>query len=62
MGANVIQTFCIPNNGYAWYKNGIDGFMVDWLWMPKRICHLFVTYQESCVSPGGMLILWERGL
>lgn len=22
MGANVIQTFCIPNNGYAWYKNG----------------------------------------
>ena len=22
MGANVIQTFCVSNNGYAWYKNG----------------------------------------
>ncbi len=22
MGANVIQTFCISTNGYAWYKNG----------------------------------------
>lgn len=23
LGANVIQTFCLPNNGYAWYKNGV---------------------------------------
>jgi uncharacterized lipoprotein YddW (UPF0748 family) len=22
MGANVIQTFCVSSNGYAWYKNG----------------------------------------
>jgi len=22
VGANVIQTFCVSNNGYAWYKNG----------------------------------------
>ena len=22
IGANVIQTFCVSNNGYAWYKNG----------------------------------------
>jgi hypothetical protein len=22
MGANVIQTFCVSTNGYAWYKNG----------------------------------------
>jgi hypothetical protein len=23
MGANVIQTFCVSCNGYAWYKNGV---------------------------------------
>ncbi len=23
MGANVIQTFCVSTNGYAWYKNGV---------------------------------------
>ena len=22
IGANVIQTFCVSTNGYAWYKNG----------------------------------------
>ena len=23
MGVNVIQTFCVSCNGYAWYKNGV---------------------------------------
>lgn len=23
IGANVIQTFCVSTNGYAWYKNGV---------------------------------------
>ena len=23
IGANVIQTFCVSTNGYAWYKNGL---------------------------------------
>ena len=23
MGANVIQTFCVSTNGYAWYKDGV---------------------------------------
>lgn len=23
IGANVIQTFCVSSNGYAWYKNGV---------------------------------------
>jgi len=24
MGVNVIQTFCVSCNGYAWYRNGVD--------------------------------------
>ena len=34
-GANVIQTFCVSCNGYAWYKNGVvpeqPGLKVDFL-------------------------------
>lgn len=43
MGANVIQTFCLSNNGYAWYKNGIvpeqPGLKHDFLAEVVRLGH-----------------------
>ncbi|MFM8496098.1 MAG: hypothetical protein ACKOEM_11335, partial [Planctomycetia bacterium] len=41
MGANVIQTFCVSCNGYAWYKNGVvpeqPGLKHDFL--PEMVAH-----------------------
>jgi hypothetical protein len=41
MGVNVIQTFCVSCNGYAWYKNGVapeqPGLQQDFL--PEVVKH-----------------------
>jgi hypothetical protein len=43
IGANVIQTFCVSNNGYAWYKNGFvpeqPGLKHDFLPEMVRLGH-----------------------
>ena len=43
LGANVIQTFCVSCNGYAWYKNGIvppqPGLRYDFLTEIARLGH-----------------------
>lgn len=43
MGVNVIQTFCVSLNGYAWYKNGIvpeqPGLKYDYLPEMVRMGH-----------------------
>jgi uncharacterized lipoprotein YddW (UPF0748 family) len=43
MGANVIQTFCVSSNGYAWYKNGVvpeqPGLKYDFLPEVVRLGH-----------------------
>jgi len=43
MGANVIQTFCVSCNGYAWYKNGFvpeqPGLKYDFLPEMVRLGH-----------------------
>lgn len=43
MGANVIQTFCVSANGYAWYKNGFvpeqPGLKHDFLPEVVRLGH-----------------------
>ena len=43
MGANVIQTFCVSCNGYAWYKNGVvpeqPGLKHDFLLETVRLAH-----------------------
>ena len=43
MGANVIQTFCVSCNGYAWYKNGVvpeqPGLKHDFLTEVVKLCH-----------------------
>jgi hypothetical protein len=43
MGANIIQTFCVSCNGYAWYKNGKipeqPGLKTDFLRDIVRLAH-----------------------
>ncbi len=43
LGANVIQTFCVSCNGYAWYKNGVvpeqPGLQHDFLREVVRLAH-----------------------
>ena len=43
VGANVIQTFCVSCNGYAWYKNGLvppqPGLRHDFLTETVRLGH-----------------------
>ena len=43
LGANVIQTFCVSCNGYAWYKNGVvpeqPGLKHDFLRQVVRLGH-----------------------
>jgi Hypothetical glycosyl hydrolase 6 len=43
IGANVIQTFCVSCNGYAWYKNGVvpaqPGLKYDFLPEMVRLGH-----------------------
>lgn len=43
MGNNVIQTFCVSTNGYAWYKNGVvpeqPGLKHDFLREVVRLGH-----------------------
>ena len=43
IGANVIQTFCVSCNGYAWYKNGVvpeqPGLKCDFLPEMVRLGH-----------------------
>jgi len=43
LGANVIQTFCVSCNGYAWYKNGVvpeqPGLKYDFLTEVVRLGH-----------------------
>ena len=43
LGANVMQTFCVSCNGYAWYKNGVvpeqPGLKHDFLTEVVRLGH-----------------------
>lgn len=43
LGVNVIQTFCVSTNGYAWYKNGVvpeqPGLAYDYLPEMVRLGH-----------------------
>ena len=43
LGANVMQTFCVSCNGYAWYKNGVvpeqPGLTHDFLTEAVRLGH-----------------------
>jgi hypothetical protein len=43
LGANVLQTFCVSCNGYAWYKNGVvpeqPGLKHDFLPEVVRLAH-----------------------
>ena len=50
MGANVIQTFCVSCNGYAWYKNGV---------VPKQpgLKHDFLREVATGAHRQGMLVL-----
>ena len=49
MGANVIQTFCVSINGYAWYKNGF---------VPEQpgLKHDFLTEVVKLGHKEGMLV------
>jgi hypothetical protein len=59
MGANVIQTFCIPNNGYAWYKNGFvpeqPGLKHDFLPEVVKLGHKegMLVFGYFCVQANG---------
>ena len=50
MGANVIQTFCVSCNGYAWYKNGV---------VPEQpgLKHDFLREVVNGAHREGMLVL-----
>ncbi len=50
IGANVIQTFCVSNNGYAWYKNGF---------VPEQpgLKHDFLTEVVKLGHKEGMLVM-----
>ncbi len=50
IGANVIQTFCVSNNGYAWYKNGF---------VPEQpgLKHDFLTEVVRRGHAEGMLVM-----
>lgn len=50
MGANVIQTFCVSCNGYAWYKGGI---------IPEQpgLKHDFLTEVVKLGHQEGMLVM-----
>lgn len=50
IGANVIQTFCVSTNGYAWYKNG---FVPE---QPK-LKHDFLTEVVKLGHQEGMLVM-----
>jgi len=43
LGANVVQTFCVSCNGYAWYKNGVvpeqPGLRTDFLTEVVKLGH-----------------------
>ncbi len=55
-GANVIQTFCVPNNGYAWYKNGFvpqqPGMKHDFLPEVVKLGHQegMLVFGYFCIS------------
>jgi hypothetical protein len=59
IGANVIQTFCIPNNGYAWYKNGFvpeqPGLKHDFLPEVVKLGHKegMLVFGYFCVQANG---------
>ena len=56
MGANVIQTFCVSTNGYAWYKNGFvpeqPGLKHDFLPEVVKLGHQenMLVFGYFCVS------------
>ncbi len=59
VGANVIQTFCIPNNGYAWYKNGFvpeqPGLKYDFLPEVVKLGHKegMLVFGYFCAQANG---------
>ena len=56
MGANVIQTFCVSTNGYAWYKNGFvpeqPGLKHDFLPEVLKLGHKegMLVFGYFCIS------------
>ena len=56
MGANVIQTFCVSTNGYAWYKNGVvaqqPGLKYDFLPEVVKLGHQegMLVFGYFCIS------------
>ncbi len=56
MGANVIQTFCVSTNGYAWYKNGFvpeqPGLKHDFLPEMVKLGHQdgMLVFGYFCIS------------
>ena len=50
LGCNVIQTFCVSCNGYAWYKNGV---------VPEQpgLKHDFLTEMVKLAHQDNMLVL-----
>ena len=57
MGNNVIQTFCVSCNGYAWYKNGVvpeqPGLKHDFLREVVRLGHAEKRSGELHVNTWG---------
>ena len=59
MGANVIQTFCVSTNGYAWYKNGVvpeqPGLKYDFLPEVVKLGHQegMLVFGYFCAAANG---------
>ena len=59
MGVNVIQTFCVSCNGYAWYKNGVvpeqPGLKHDFLTDVVRLGHQegMLVFGYFCIAANG---------
>jgi hypothetical protein len=59
IGANVIQTFCVSNNGYAWYKNGFvpeqPGLKHDFLPEVVKLGHQegMLVFGYFCIGANG---------
>lgn len=59
IGANVIQTFCVSNNGYAWYKNGYvpeqPGLKHDFLPEMVKLGHQegMLVFGYFCIGANG---------
>ena len=64
LGANVIQTFCVSCNGYAWYKNGVvpeqPGLQTDFLREQVRLGHAAGMLVMGYFCPGANTLWGQR--